>query len=416
MAAPNGRDVAVVTPWYPTRQVPFGGAFVQAMVEATSSAWRRATVFHVDRWSAGVSAPQDAEIMRSYSELLTRSSDESRTVTGAALRYVPVPVRAGVSFAEAARRQAEALRTALGGAPIDAPVVHAHVGLSGGWTALENACPDARVFVTEHATFLPSVLAEPESRTMYDEVLSRVSGFFAVGEAVRSVLVEAFPQHAERIGFMPNAISFGEPRERPVSELRRWLYVGSLSERKGVTLLLDAFARCWVEDPSLSLTFVGEGALRASLATQAVQLGVADSVTFVGSVTPDRALQLMREHDLLIHPSRLETFGMTIVEAVAAGTPVLATRCRGPEETLAGIEDAVGGLIDVTDDPDTIVAGYRRLRGRFPQQIDLPYARSVLEGRYGYEAVGRAHARAWFPPVDDASTTKPSFVAARPLE
>ncbi|NJP32622.1 glycosyltransferase family 4 protein [Micromonospora sp. HSS6-12] len=387
------------------------------MVEATSSAWRRATVYHVDRWSAGVSAPQHEAIMRAYPGLLTRALGESRTVAGAALRYVPVPVCSGVSYAEAARQQAEALRTALGGTPIDAPVVHAHVGLSGGWTALENARPDARVFVTEHATFLPSVLAQPDSRAMYDEVISRATGFFAVGEAVRSVLAEAFPHHAGRIGFMPNAISFGAPREQPVTALRRWLYVGSLNERKGVGLLLEAFARCRAEDQSLSLTFVGEGRLHASLATRAAQLGVADSVTFVGSVLPDRALRLIREHDLLIHPSRLETFGMTIVEAVAAGTPVLATRCGGPEETLAGIEDAAGGLIDVTDDPDTIAAGYRRLRDRFPHQVDLSYARSVLEERYGYDAVGRAHARAWFPPPGDvASTTQPSFAVAGPLE
>lgn len=417
MGVPADRDVAIVTPWYPTRQVPFGGAFVQAMVESTASAWEHATVYHVDGWGARVPVPQDDAIMRAHQKLLATAVRRTSTVAGASLWYVPVPVRVGVSFAQSARRHAAALRTALRGAPIDAPVVHAHVGLRGGFTALENARPDARVFVTEHATFLPSVLAEPDSRAMYDEVIHRAAGVFAVGEEVRKVLVEAFPHHAERIAFMPNPISFGAGRERPVTELRRWLYVGTLSERKGVALLLEAFARCRAEDPSLTLTFVGEGRLRAALTRRVAELGLADAVTFVGSVLPDRALQLMREHDLLIHPSRLETFGMTIIEAIAAGTPVLVTRCGGPEETLAGIEEAAGGLIDVTDDPDTIADGYRRLRDRFPHQVDLAHARSTLVSRYGYDAVGRAHARVWFPDADDAAPATPtSFAAATPTE
>ncbi|SCL32165.1 glycogen(starch) synthase [Micromonospora pallida] len=417
MGVPADRDVAIVTPWYPTRQVPFGGAFVQAMVEATVSAWDRATVYHVDGWGARVPESQDQAIMRAHRKLLTRAVTETSTVAGAGLWYVPVPMRVGLSFAQFARRNAEALRTVLRGKPIAAPVVHAHVGLRGGWTALENARPDARVYVTEHATFLPTVLAEPDSRAMYDEVISRATGFFAVGEVLRSVLVEAFPHHAHKIGFMPNPISFTAPREQPVTALRRWLYVGSLSERKGVALLLEAFARCRAEDPSLSLTFVGDGRLRSKLTSRAAALGLTDAVSFAGSVLPDQALELMREHDLLIHPSRLETFGMTVVEAIAAGVPVLVTRCGGPEETLAGIEDAVGGLIDVTDDPDTIVDGYRRLRDRFPQGLDLAHARSVLVARYGYDAVGQAHARTWFPETDDAgSAAATSFATAPSME
>ncbi|MEN3610724.1 glycosyltransferase family 4 protein [Plantactinospora sp. ZYX-F-223] len=409
MGVPAVRDVAVVTPWYPTRHVPFAGAFVQAMVEATASSWDRATVYHVDPWGARISEAQDAAVMRAHRTLLQHAVRETGTVAGARLRYLPVPTRVGMTFAEFARRHAESLRIVLGGRPIDAPVVHAHVGLRGGWTALENARPDARVFVTEHATFLPQVLAEPDSRAMYDEVIHRATGFFAVGNAVRSVLVEAFPHHADKITFMPNPVAFGAPREQPVTELRRWLYVGTLSERKGVNLLLEAFAKCHAEDPALTLTFVGEGRLRAALTSRAAALGVAEAVTFAGPVEPERALELMREHDLLIHPSRLETFGMTIVEGIAAGMPVLVTRCGGPEETLAGIEDAAGVLIDVTDDPDTIADGYRRLRDRFPDQVDPVRARAVLTSRYGYDAVARAHLRVWFP---DADTSAPAAVSS----
>jgi glycogen(starch) synthase len=108
------------------------------------------------------------------------------------------------------------------------------------------------------------------------------------------------------------------------------------------------------------------------------------------------ALRLMREHDLLVHPSRYETFGVVVVEAAAAGMPVIVTRCGGPEQTLAGVESDAGELIEVEDDSAGIVAAYRRLADRFPDGIDLGAARRTLAGRYGYPAVARQYHEAWF--------------------
>jgi glycogen(starch) synthase len=53
-------------------------------------------------------------------------------------------------------------------------------------------------------------------------------------------------------------------------------------------------------------------------------------------------------------------------------------------------------MIAVEDDPGSIAAGYRRLRGRFPDGLDLPKARAVLDERFGYGAVAGAHHRHWF--------------------
>jgi glycogen synthase len=401
-----GRDVAIVTPWYPTSLFPFRGSFVQAMVEAVAAESSRLTVYHCDEWTAALVSPEDERINEA-SRRLVRDVRPGRTVAGAGLRQVPVPLPTGLSYAEIARRHEVALRGALGGAPIPASVVHAHVGLPGGWAALANAGPDTRVYVTEHATYLGLVLAQPEARAMYDELLSRCAGFFAVGDGVRDPLVEAFPHHADKIGLIPNPISFSHERAEPVTELRRWLFVGSLIHRKGVTWLLEAFAKCRAQHPALTLTLVGDGPLRDELVARAAELHVDDAVTFIGSVPPDQAIRLMREHDLLVHPSRLETFGMTVVEAVAAGMPVLVTRCGGTEETLASIEDTVGEMIEVEESPEPIVAGYLKLRSRFPAGLDLDEGRRVLAARYGYPAVARAHRAAWFPAADGPAPARP---------
>ncbi|GAA3902713.1 glycosyltransferase family 4 protein [Actinoplanes auranticolor] len=394
--APGDRHVTVVSPWYPTQMWPFRGAFVQTMVEATAHGCDSMTVMHCDRWSARVSDAEDRAINQAHLALLPRTKRSSPTVGGATLEYLPVPMPVGGDFAFVANRHAATLRAVFAGTPIDAAVVHVHEALPSGWAVLEHLRPETRLFVTEHASFLEQLLDEPEAREMYDKVLDRCEHLFVVGDGTRDVLLKALPRHAGKVSLVANPISFTEPRPEPVTELRRWLFVGGLIPRKGVTWLLEAFAKCHAEDPSLTLTIVGDGELGTQLHERTAELGLETAVTFMGSVGPEVALQLMREHDLLVHNSRWESFGVTVVEAVAAGMPVLVTRCGGPEETLAGIEDAAGELVAVEEDDAALVEGYRRLRDRFPDGLDLPKAQQVLDERYGYPAVAKMHHRVWF--------------------
>jgi glycogen(starch) synthase len=397
VSEPGPRGVAVVTPWYPTADRPFAGGFVQAMVEATAPGCDTISVYHTDSWrmpdATALETAADA-----HRKLLPRALRPEPTVAGAELWRVPVPdpVPTGGSFAERARHHADWLRVALGGTPLPAAVVHAHVGLRGGWTALENARQGARVFVTEHASYLADLLGQPDSRDLYAQVLERCTTFFAVTGALRDKLVTAFPSLADKIEILPNPISFEMPRPEPVTRLRRWLYVGGLIERKGVEWLLEAFAKCHAEDPELTLTVVGSGVLAGTLTRRAAELQIAHAVTMLGAVAPHESARLMREHDLLVHPARWETFGVTIIEAVAAGLPVLVTRSGGPEHTLAGIEDAAGEGIDVEENAESIVAGYHRLCDRFPHDLDLDRARRTLDERFGYRSVAEAHYRHWF--------------------
>jgi glycogen(starch) synthase len=396
MKRADDRDVAVLTPWYPAPHHKFQGAFVQAMVEATAPGCGQVTLYHTDGWPLRGKPEAMEAAEEAHRRLLPDALDYVPTAGGARLLRVPILMR-GRTFGAQALEHAEGLRLALNGEPIPARAVHAHVGLRGGWTALENARPDARVFVTEHASYLHQVLEQPDSHALYEQVLDRCTRFFAVTEALREQLVTAFPTYSDKIDVISNPISFDTTRARPVTELRRWLYVGSLIERKGVGWLLEAFAKCHAEDPGLTLTMVGEGALGGQLAQRAAELEVQDAVTFLPSVPPDESLRLMREHDLLVHAARWETFGVSIIEAVAAGMPLLVTRCGGPERTLAGIESAVGEMIEVREDAESIIEGYRRLRDRFPHDLDLAEARRVLEARFGYGTVAEAHHRHWFP-------------------
>ncbi|MFC3492416.1 glycosyltransferase [Glycomyces rhizosphaerae] len=390
------RHVAVVTPWYPDAQRPYRGSFVQAMVEAVAPGLDGTDVYHLDGWAVTKEPERLRRVRELQTTLLPRALAPAPAVAGATLYRLPVVVERSREHALHARRYAEWLTVALGGKPIEADIIHAHVPMYGGYAALENAKPGARVYLTEHASFLEELLEQPDASALYDEILDRCAGIFVVGEPLHRLIADVFPHHTGKLAYIANPIDFRARRAQPPAALRRWLSVAGLIERKRIDHLLRAFADCRAEDPGLQLTLAGEGGLRRELEALSAELGVDDAVAFLGAVDPGEIPGLMADHDLLVHTSRHETFGVVVVEALAAGTPVLVTRSGGSDQVLSGIEDDAGQLVDVADDPAVFADAYRSLRDRYPHKVDLDAARDVLRAKYSYAAVGAHHHRIWF--------------------
>ena len=395
----SAADLAVVTPWYPAPDDLFAGAFVQASTAAVRPDFDRVAVLHTKSWFysprgvrgqiVGVAAERQAA--RSGNAVVLDAALGSPDAAGVAdveLTRVAVPTASGDTYRQYAEAQVDALRAALPTGRIEAPLVHAHTGMMGGVVAARLARPDARIVVTEHASFLPRVFAQPGARRQYGEMLARADAVLCVSRFLYDQLSEYFPAYVEKLRVVPNAIDFGRFAVRPAPPVApvRWIYIGRLMENKGLGTLLDGFARIAAEDPAVTLTLVGAGVFEETLAKRVAALGLGDRVTLRPPVPPDQVAALLHEHDLLVHASKLETFGMTVVEAIATGTPVLVARSQGPAETLAGLEDSVGQLFEPTDDPEVIAEAYRKLRARF-DALDLPRARAELLARYGSAAV-----------------------------
>ncbi len=392
-----GLRLAVPTPWYPGALNPFAGSFVQQAVQAVRAAApgaggvRDVQVLHTEDWAAPRNHAMARAVWRAYRGLRTGRLREVEVAEGRLLR-VPVPARAGSSFAAHAHGQATALEEVLPGGRIEADLVHAHVGVYGGWVATRLTPPGVPVLVTEHATFLDRVLDEPRAHEMYREVVDRATAVLCVSGVLRAQLVAAFPAAADKLLVVPNAVAVERMPARtvPVAALDRWLYVGRLVRHKGVLRLLEAFARCARGNPRMHLTLLGGGRLAGELAERARALGVADQVSMPGPVPHEQVVEQMHAHDLLVHLSEYETFGMTVVEAVATGMPVLVTRSGGPQETLAGLEGVAGSLVDVDEDPGEVVDAFRGLQQALADgTLDLVRARAELDARYSQAAVGR---------------------------
>lgn len=122
--------------------------------------------------------------------------------------------------------------------------------------------------------------------------------------------------------------------DRPLSSPLRLLALGRLVEKKGFDVLLDALDQLAAREPAaaLELVIAGDGPLRAALEARAQRLPRTASVRFTGWI--EAVAPLFARADLFVLPSRDEPFGIVVLEAMAAGIPIVATRTAGPLEVL----------------------------------------------------------------------------------
>jgi len=152
---------------------------------------------------------------------------------------------------------------------------------------------------------------------------------------------------------VPNAVPRGEPsttRHRPHDPLR-FLFVGQLIERKGITELLDAFSQL----PEGELHIAGDGPLQP-LVNRAVQTG---RVTYHGQIDRPALQRLYADADVLVLPSRYEVWGLVINEALEHGLPVIATEAVGAVDDL--VVDDVNGYITRAGDVDELREAMARI-------------------------------------------------------
>jgi len=136
-------------------------------------------------------------------------------------------------------------------------------------------------------------------------------------------------------------VELGMPADVPLVGV-----VSRLTEQKGHAYLLDAFAEVIQALPSAHLLVVGDGELRPALERQAARLGLQDSVTFTGRRAD--VPRIMMALDVLAMPSLWEGFGLVLLEAMAAGKPVVASRVSAIPEIVA---DGETGLLVPPKDP-----------------------------------------------------------------
>jgi glycosyltransferase involved in cell wall biosynthesis len=190
-------------------------------------------------------------------------------------------------------------------------------------------------------------------RTFVPRSARRADRVLTGSESTKSDLVERYEVDSERIvvtpyGFDPVFRPDGPRPDRPPYAL----VVGALQDRKRPDLALLALSTA---GPELKLVFAGpDRGLQADLREQARLLGLADRVEFAGHVAPDELAALYRGANCLVFASRYEGFGLPVLEAMASGAPVVATRSSSIPEVAGDAAVLVDG------DAEALASGIER--------------------------------------------------------
>ena len=213
-------------------------------------------------------------------------------------------------------------------------VVYAHflfpTGLIG---ALAGGAP---LVVTAHGRDVRNVGAVRGIATLTRRTVARAAAVIAVSDYLRRELETKVPEARGKTKVIDSGVDLERFRVEPAPpDGPRFLCLGALTERKNVVRLADAFERLGEG----TLTFVGDGPLRRRLEGR-------DRVELAGAVSHDEIPQRIAQAHVVCQPSLIEPFGQAVLEAMACGRSVVATRMGGPPEF---VPPEAGVLVDPLD-------------------------------------------------------------------
>jgi glycosyltransferase involved in cell wall biosynthesis len=158
-----------------------------------------------------------------------------------------------------------------------------------------------------------------------------------------------------------------------------------LVEKNGIDILIRAFTLVKKEIPEARLHIVGDGSLRIQLEQLVKDENMVTSVTFFGIVPNEQIPEYLAQASLFVRPSRSEGLGISFLEAMAAGLPVVATQVGGIADFLI---DEQTGLVARVDDPKDVAEKIIRLLNNDSLRTQLQQnGRTLVEKKYTWDGI-----------------------------
>jgi glycosyltransferase involved in cell wall biosynthesis len=267
-------------------------------------------------------------------------------------------------------------------------VIHAHWTLSAANACLGRWFHRRPILLTLQGSDVFQVIKHPIGAWLTKMVLSCSNGITALSESlVKAVSSIGFPSN--KIHIIPNGVntSFFVP---PTTDCRDniILYVGSFIERKGINYLLHAMAYVIHKLPQFRLVLIGEGPEGPKLKQLADNLGITEKLVFLGFQPREKVRDWMQRAKLLVLPSIEEAQGVVILEAMACGTPVVASKVGGIPEMVS---PEVGVLVPPGDVKALAAAIEGVLRDPYQWSSMSRCARYWVEKHYDWSYIARQY-------------------------
>jgi glycosyltransferase involved in cell wall biosynthesis len=361
-------NVLFLTAWYPTKEAPVAGVFVREHARA-ASLHHDVTVLHIV--ATPTPDPFAWRVVEERDPSLTEGIRTLRVIRGRFGRSYPLKVYSAFRAGCAARPN----------------LVHAHIYEAAVPGVLVGRRLGAPVVCTEQWTGFTRGVLGWRQKAQARFALSHVTCLMPVSHALADALLP-YAGADPRVELVPNVVDRSvfhpAPRGGTLNATRRLAFVGLLdpTEHKNLPLLLEALRR-FGTTTDWRLDVVGDGPSRRRCEELAASLGLADRVSFHGIRPKAEVASLMREADLFVLPSKWECLPCVVAEALASGTPVLATDVGGTPELIS----PENGLIVPPNDPAALRDGLAAMLAK-AEQFNRPEVAAAAASRYSLEAVG----------------------------
>jgi len=265
-------------------------------------------------------------------------------------------------------------------------VIHAHsyiAGFAASYIAKKTGIP---FVLTEHASTFISEDIRPSQISSVKRALNSASSIICLSNSLKKVLEKFTDQHIEVIPELVDTKVF-YPQDVRKNEIFTIVDIGYLIPRKGYDILIDAFKIAHNLDNAIRLEIVGDGKLRDELEARVQNANLQEDITFHGGLPADEIAKLLCQSHLCISTSHVETFGITLIEAMACGIPVVATPSGGPQDIVT----SETGLLTADWNPDVIAKAILNMKQR-QGSYEMEGIAQYTEDNYGSEAVaGQIH-------------------------
>ncbi len=329
--------------------------------------------------------------------------ETAEILDGLVVRRLPMPLPATnlVSVARSATtgtRTLSGLRRAV--AHFRPDVLHVQCfGPNGAYATLLSALTGAKLVLSlQGETVMDDADIFDESRTLRTALrlgLRRASAVTACSAFTLSDAESRFGLEPGRGRVVPNGVELGEPDAPAVGRRRRRpsfvpgtrpyaMAVGRVVRKKGFDLLVAAYAGLDEDDRTFDLAIAGSGPASDELAKQVADLGLEGRVHLLGRLSRQDVASAMEGARFFVMPSRLEPFGIVVLEAWRAGVAVVASSRGGAPEF---VRDGTDGLLVDPSDVGALTAALRRLGRDGRLRGRLARAGRARVAEFSWEAV-----------------------------
>lgn len=373
--------ILIVASWYKNAENPIAGSFIEEQARMLQRRGHTVAVLHA--YINGTFR----DTLSGRKELFTKENDKG-IVTMRLATNVYIPKVRSLSYLRLCRKGLKHVRNYIrSNGKID--IIHSHAMFMGGVVAnYLSRKLDTPYFHTEHTS---GFIFRPEQYTSSDiqlakKVYEQSRQSFFVSHFAKEQIIKMCGADENKCSVLHNVVSplFFEEYDCSKFEYFTFLAIGNFIPRKNFDKIIEAWSGYVCNHQGDRLIIVGDGPLKSDIENSTKTLKLADSIELLPRQSREATARLMHQSHVVLSASSIETFGMTLAEALASGIPVVSTNSGG----VTDIVNSSNGILLNSISTESIQKGIAEMREKYSffNPVEL---RNYANERFSEEAIYR---------------------------